>query len=180
MLTLPLFPLPICLMPEGLAELRIFEPRYQRLVTEASRNGLGFGVSPFYAASQQLFDVGCIAEIVDFKRRDDGLLGIMIKGKQRFRLVSFTVESDGLKRGNVELLPAWPEHSIHTPKEQQLAELLTPLLPIAYQANSKSQSMTWICQRWLEILPINLQVKQQLMCQEDAHMTRELLKQLLQ
>ncbi|MCH1920997.1 LON peptidase substrate-binding domain-containing protein [Shewanella sp. A3A] len=179
MLTIPLFPLPICLMPEGLAELRIFEPRYQRLVVEASQNGIGFGVSPYDSNSQQLFDVGCIARIVDFKHRDDGLLGILIKGQQRFRLSSFTVEHDGLKRGNVELLPSWPEHAIHTRTEHQLAELLTPLLPEAYQNNNSCQSMTWVCQRWLEILPINLQAKQQLMCQNDAHMTQELLKQLL-
>lgn len=179
MFTLPLFPLPMCLMPDGLAELRIFEPRYQRLVKEATQNGIGFGVSPYDAQSHQLFDVGCTAQIVDFKRREDGLLGIIIKGQQRFRLVSFSVEADGLKRGNVELLPHWPEHPVHTSDEHHLAELLTPLLSGAYRDSPKPQSLTWICERWLEILPINLQTKQQLMCQNDAHMTQQLLQQLL-
>jgi len=39
--TLPIFPLPVFLLPGGVTKLRIFEPRYLKMVSTAS-SGQGF------------------------------------------------------------------------------------------------------------------------------------------
>lgn len=39
-----LFPLSSVVLPEGKMKLRIFEPRYQRMVAQCSKTGSGFGL----------------------------------------------------------------------------------------------------------------------------------------
>ena len=180
MITLPLFPLPICLMPGGTTELRIFEPRYQRLVKEASINGVGFGMCLFDTEHNQILNTGCVAKIIDFTQMKDGLLGITISGQQRFQLENFSVEADGLKRGQVTLLPNWPTCAIANAEQQHIADVLAPLLPNASNSPQQLAEMSWICQRWLELLPIDIRAKQELMRQPDAHMTQALLQQLIE
>lgn len=179
MITLPLFPLPICLMPGGVTELRIFEPRYQRLVKEAISNDIGFGLCLFDTEHHQVLHTGCVAKITDFTQLDDGLLGITIVGQQRFQLESFSVEADGLKRGQVSLLPDWPSYAVSNAEQQHIAAVLEPLLP-SVSNSPQRDDMSWICQRWLELLPIDIRTKQELMCQSDAQMTQALLQQLIE
>ncbi|KFZ36707.1 peptidase S16 [Shewanella mangrovi] len=180
--SIPLFPLPVCLMPEGQTELRIFEPRYQRLVREASVNQYGFGLCLYQAETQSMPGAGCLADIVDFEQLEDGLLGIVIRGRQRFTLNRFIIEDDGLKRGDISLLNNWHAESV-SPDEQHITQQLQTLHQqhslYEHYAVERYQDIAWVCQRWLEILPIDIAAKHQLMLQEDHQMLLSLLKQLI-
>lgn len=111
LIDLPLFPLGTVLYPGGQLPLRIFEPRYLDMVRECARTGSPFGVCLILEGREvgepaMPAAVGTLARITDFHNREDGLLGILAEGGERFRVARTRVRSNGLVRGEVEL---WPE-----------------------------------------------------------------------
>ncbi len=88
-----LFPLSSVVLPEGKMKLRIFEPRYQRMVAQCSKTGSGFGLCLFDSKSNknanELSEFGTLVKIVDFETLSDGLLGITVVGIRRLRFAKF-------------------------------------------------------------------------------------------
>ena len=169
-LTLPLFPLGTHVLPGGRLPLRIFEPRYLRMVKEACRSGLGFGMcmlNPRGAgALHSMYAIGTWVQVIDFATLADGLLGITVEGQQCFRIEQLWQEQDGLRRGQVRYLPEWPPLPLVEPQQplQQLLvrlyaehEPLGRLYPTPLPADA-----AWLCQRWLELLPMQPALKQRL------------------
>lgn len=111
-----LFPLSSVVLPEGKMKLRIFEPRYQRMVAQCSKTGRGFGLCLFESKSNknasELSEFGTLVKIVDFETLSDGLLGITVVGMHRFEILKVRVEYDGLRIATVQWLPDWPSHEL--------------------------------------------------------------------
>jgi len=88
---LPLFPLPIVLLPDGALPLHIFEPRYRRMLGYCLEHDRRFGLiyhdpdvsGPFLIEAGR---VGCVAEVKRVKLMDDGRSLILTKGRERFRI----------------------------------------------------------------------------------------------
>ena len=106
-MSMPLFPLRTVLFPGGTLPLRIFEPRYVDMVRWCMRESQGFGVVLLREGSDvldakdpgghekapQIFDVGTKAQIIDFDQADNGLLGIVARGGEKFSVLRTTVEA---------------------------------------------------------------------------------------
>ncbi|WP_148300748.1 hypothetical protein [Shewanella marina] len=60
----------LCLLPDGFAQLRIMEPKYQRMVTDACQSRLGFAM--VLTVNNQLSKVATQVQITDFDKLDDG------------------------------------------------------------------------------------------------------------
>ena len=62
------------------------------------------------AKTAQIYDVGTQARIIDFDQADNGLLGIVAQGAEKFTVLGTDVARDGLMRARVRLLsePAQP------------------------------------------------------------------------
>lgn len=180
---LPLFPLPICLLPEGYTQLRIFEPRYKRLVAESLKSGDGFGLCMTSEEVNTLYPIGTLVHIIDFETLPDGMLGVSIEGKQRFTLGDISVESDGLKRAQINLIDNWPATPIHE-NEHYLSDMLQNILKEypkhlqQYQA-AQFDDIAWVCQRWLEILPIRSEEKYTCINAMDHQLTLDLLRTVI-
>ena len=90
---LPLFPLPLVLFPGTAVPLHIFEPRYRQLLADCLESEKRFGIVrlPEDTAETDLAPgtVGCIAEIVNAESLPDGRSNIVVRGAERFALVSF-------------------------------------------------------------------------------------------
>ena len=102
-----LFPLRTVLFPGGLLPLRIFEARYLDLVGRCMRHAEVFGVVLLASGTETagpvtIAPVGTSARIVDFQTLPDGLLGLLCRGEQRFRVLTRGTQSDGLHRASVE------------------------------------------------------------------------------
>ena len=103
---LPLFPLTQPLFPGTTLNLQIFEQRYLRMITECFKKEQPFGIVPILEGSEvgavpRVYPWGVIAEIIDWSQLENGLLGIMIRGNQRFQLLNSEAEQDGLVTGMV-------------------------------------------------------------------------------
>ena len=104
---IPLFPLGSPLFPGIVLPLRIFEPRYRRLVHDLLALPPGsdrrfFGVVAIrqgweverVAPAEALYDVGCAARLQVVRPRPDGGFRIVTVGTERFRLLDVVVGDD--------------------------------------------------------------------------------------
>jgi Lon protease-like protein len=169
---LPLFPLSTVLYPRGRLQLRVFEPRYLDMVRECSRRDSGFGVclilegrevgEPAVPAA-----VGTVARIVDFSHGDDGLLGIVAEGAERFRVTRTRVRSDGQVSGQVEHWPAEPTRTV--PVEFALlptilGRLLEHMAPHWRHATAMDyDDASWVGFRLAELLPLEREEQQRML-----------------
>ncbi|MFB2653806.1 LON peptidase substrate-binding domain-containing protein [Shewanella seohaensis] len=181
---LPLFPLPICLLPEGYTQLRIFEPRYKRLVAESLKSADGFGLCMTSEDGKTLYPIGTLVHIIDFETLPDGMLGISIQGKQRFTLGDISIESDGLKRAEVKLIDNWPSAPVED-DERYLSEMLQNILKefpqhLQHYQVEQFEDIAWVCQRWLEILPVQAAEKYSCINALDHQLTQDLLHTVIQ
>jgi Lon protease-like protein len=172
--TLPLFPLKTVLFPGGPLALRIFEPRYVDMVARCMRGPNRFGVVAIREGEEvggaSTYEVGTTAEIVDWHQEEGGMLGIVARGRQIFRLVATSRQPDGLYVGEVELLPN--ESSLPLlPKHEPLVALLKRVLgslPLYRGVEPSFNNAVWVAARLVEVLPLDLATKQSLLEAPDA------------
>lgn len=170
--TLPLFPLPSVLFPEGRLSLRIFESRYLDMIRECARNGTGFGICLVMEAdgpgrSAATAAIGTVATIADFNVLEDGLLGIVAQGTHRFRVRATHVRDNGLIMGDVDLFEQEPDWAI--PAEYGLlATILARYHEKAggdhgHAEKSRYDDSAWVAYRLAEALPLEMHERQSLL-----------------
>lgn len=163
-----LFPLNTVLFPGGALPLRIFETRYIDMVSRCMKQGSGFGVCLIQEGQEtgkaKMHRVGTLAAVDDWSRGEDGLLHILAKGRQRFRVQSSRTQKDGLNLGEVQMLPDDP--LLPVPEAQkQLPEILRQVL-LQLQAQQDEVNYAdagWVGNRLAEVLPISLPQRQYLL-----------------
>lgn len=164
MANIMLFPLRSVVFPQGRLKLRIFEPRYMRLVTECLRNNEGFGMCLINDEGapppRNVSNHGTYVNIVDFEELDDGMLGITVLGSKTFATQTVTTDPDGLRRADVNWLPPWPKARIDDEFAYVSAHLRSvfeqfPQIAELYD-DCYFEDAVWVSQRWLELLPLKV------------------------
>ena len=93
---LPLFPLPnVVLFPNVFLPLHIFEPRYREMVRDAISGDRMIGMVLLrpgwegdYEGRPPVYPIGCSAVMTHVERVADGRYNIVLRGVERFRIVS--------------------------------------------------------------------------------------------
>jgi ATP-dependent Lon protease len=104
---LPLFPLPLVLLPNELLPLHIFEPRYRQMFKNIALEKNLFGVS-FFDQEDPLIDrppidsIGCVAEVRELQPMPDGRSNLLSVGVIRYRLLGYVETGDPYLVGDVE------------------------------------------------------------------------------
>jgi Lon protease-like protein len=104
---LPIFPLPLVMLPNELLPLHIFEDRYRQMLTDIGTTRNLFGITHFepqgaFVERPGAGTVGCAAEVRESELLPDGRSNILTLGIIRYRLVEYA-ETDKLYFvGNVE------------------------------------------------------------------------------
>jgi Lon protease-like protein len=102
-LELPIFELPLVLLPGEQVPLHIFEDRYKRMVGTALEQGEPFGI--VLRDDDGARSIGCTARIDDvLERFDDGRMNIVVSGEEAFKVID-RFESPDYPTGEVELIP---------------------------------------------------------------------------
>lgn len=182
----PLFPLGTVLYPDGPLPLRLFETRYIDMVGRCMREQTPFGVVAISEGKEvgpsEIYELGTLARIVDFYQGSDGLLGITAIGHERFRVISEHTASDGLRMGEVELLPAEPAVELpggYSALAEMLDSVLDDLGKLYEDLPRRLDDASWVGYRFCEILPIRLPQKQQCLELEDALARLEIIATVL-
>jgi Lon protease-like protein len=96
---LPIFPLPLVMLPNELLPLHIFEDRYRRMLADVLDAKTFFGLS-FFETEEPLVDrpaaatVGCAVEVRESEMLPDGRSNIMTFGVARYRLLEYIDEGE--------------------------------------------------------------------------------------
>ena len=184
---IPIFPLRTVLFPGGPLPLRIFETRYVDMVSRCLRRDEPFGVCLIREGREvgeaaTPHPLGTLARIVDWEQHQDGLLGITALGGARFRIRDTWLAPDRLRLADVELLPtAEPATLPEQPDNiRQLLDRILAMQSLGYHHCQRHDSdAEWLSARLAEVLPINLERKQQLLAMDDPMERLETLREMV-
>lgn len=199
--SLPLFPLGTVLFPGGLLPLRIFEVRYLDMIGKCRKADAPFGVVSLTSGSEvrkagadaeSFAAIGTLAMIREFESPQSGLLQIECVGTQRFRVRSNELQKHGLWVAEVEAvnddialeIPDDLRHTstalqrlIGTLEERRQAQGGAMRLPIGEPY--RFDDCGWVANRWCELVPMQLELRQRLMELDSPLMRLELVSDLL-
>jgi Lon protease-like protein len=100
---LPIFELPLVLLPGERLPLHIFEDRYKRMIGHSLDDGEPFGV--VLRDDDGARSIGCTARVDEvLERFDDGRLNIVVSGIEPFRVLD-RFEAPDYPIGEVEVIP---------------------------------------------------------------------------
>ncbi len=196
--SLPLFPLGTVLFPGGVLPLRIFEVRYLDMIKRCHRAGAPFGVVSLTQGTEvrqpgsgreAFADVGTLATIEALEQPRPGLLMIRAVGQQRFRIRASDQLKHGLWVADVERLQA--DQPVPVPQDlqstsaalakviQSLQEKSLPEDQMPMQAPWHLDDCGWVSNRWCELLPMPVALKQRLMQLDNPLVRLELVGDVL-
>ena len=208
--SLPLFPLGTVLYPGGLLPLRIFEVRYLDMIGKCHKTGAPFGIVALTEGSEvrkaepgtsglpsgdgfaheDFNAVGTLATITEFSVPQPGLMVIRCEGSQRFKISNREKLKHGLWIADVTRL----EDDLHVkvpddlqPSANALGKLIQSLQQRQVPADQMPLSPPyqlddcgWVANRWCELLPMPLDLKQRLMELDNALVRLELVSDILE
>lgn len=208
--SLPLFPLGAVLFPGGILPLRIFEVRYLDMIGKCHKAGAPFGVVSLTEGSEvrrpagtgssgpggdgfahEAFStVGTLATITEFSLPQPGLMVIRCVGAQRFEISRREKLKHGLWIADVTRLE--DDQAVKVPPDLQgtadalgkliksLQEREVPQTQMPLQSPYRLDDCGWVSNRWCELLPIPLELKQRLMQLDNPLMRLELVSDILE
>ncbi len=104
---LPVFPLPLVMVPGELVPLHIFEERYRKMLSDVEA-GDGFLGLSYFEPSNDLIEapatgsVGCVAELRESELMPDGRSNILTLGIVRYRLIDLIDAGEPYLVGDLE------------------------------------------------------------------------------
>ncbi|MEE3300846.1 MAG: LON peptidase substrate-binding domain-containing protein [Pseudomonadota bacterium] len=191
---IPLFPLRVVMFPGGRLDLQIFERRYIDLVSHCMRTSTGFGVCLLKEGEeviqegidQTIHRTGTYSNIIDWDQLENGLLGITVEGSTKFNIEDCWQIDSGVLQANVEFSQTDSVGKESIPLDNQfsaLADLLQNLEshPLVEQKNlaidyDNLWDLGW---RLSELIPIDVEQKQQLLELDDPWERIQNLEQLV-
>lgn len=194
---LPLFPLGSVLYPGSVLPLRIFEVRYLDMIRRCIEAGAPFGVVSLTKGNEvakpgqaeSFAQVGTLALIKTHENPQPGLRVVRCLGQQRFRIQRSERLKHGLWVADVAYLP---EDSVTlVPAELQdcvsLLQSALARMPAEVHSNlfegtpsaAQLQDCSWLANRWCQLLPLPLEMKQRLLELDSPLIRLELISDLL-
>jgi uncharacterized protein len=134
---IPIFPLPnVVLFPSALLPLHIFEPRYRAMVADAleSERLIGMvmlrpGWEPHYDKAPEVYPIGCAGFITHADQLPDGRYNIMLRGLEKFRILSERSARHGVERYRIARIESIKEvKSVTTAASHAARQRLEKLL----------------------------------------------------
>jgi len=125
---LPVFPLPLVLLPNEFLPLHIFEDRYKQMLKDVLEERKLFGLTFFEPPDEistrpTVGTIGCVAEVRENQLLPDGRSNILTMGVVRYRLIDYIDSGDPYFVGDV----------IFFEDEEESEEKLQPLADEVYE-----------------------------------------------
>lgn len=196
--SLPLFPLNSVLFPGGRLALRVFEVRYLDMVRKCHHAGAPFGVVALTqghevrqagAPDERFHDIGTLAVIEKIDNPQPGLITLLCRGSQRFHVTQRSHLPHGLWVADVRHI----DQDLAVPVPEDLRKAATALAQVLHTLQQRNpyflaastptaaqlDDCGWVANRWCELLPVPLELKQQLMELDNPLVRLELVGDVL-
>lgn len=180
-----IFPLNTVLFPGGTLPLKIFEQRYIELTKICISEERPFGVCLIKEGRETGTpavpqEIGCLARIAHWDMPQFGVFHLQVEGLQRFRIVNSAVQKNGLITAAIEYLA---NDSEVAPEETLCSDVLKAIIEKVgaehFPAPHRFDDAAWIGYRLSEVLPISLDIKQQLLRMTDPQARLSQLGEIL-
>lgn len=186
------------LYPGSILPLRIFEVRYLDMIRRCIDNAAPFGVVSLIQGNEvsrpqqteSFAHIGTLATIISHESPQPGLRVIRCVGQQRFRAIRTERLKHGLWVSDVEYLP--DDTQVNVPDEllscKQLFETMLARMPQATRRALFSEEPDlkqlcdcgWLANRWCQLLPLPLEMKQRLLELTSPLIRLELISDLIE
>jgi Lon protease-like protein len=196
---MPLFPLKTVLFPEGILPLKVFETRYIDMVRDCMKQNSPFGVVLIKSGQEvgtaaEPETVGCLAHITDWDMENLGVMTLLTKGGERFRIIETRILADQRLEARIEMLEADKSTTIsdvHVACASALKSVIENIdakgraehgndFVSPFSQPPQLDSASWVANRWCEILPIPLKARQKLLELNNAESRLGIVYQYLQ
>ena len=168
--------------------MRVFEVRYVDMTRDCLKREEPFGVCLIHNGSEVGAPavpekIGCLARILDWDMREQGILNLKTRGDQRFRILDRQTSPQGLITADVDLIPL--DAKIPVPEKlaacAQLLEMVVVDQGQAVFAEPHAfNDAAWVGYRLTEILPVPLVAKQKLLELTDSLERLSILQRFLE
>jgi len=180
-----IFPLGTVLFPGGTLPLKIFEQRYLEMTKTCLRDDRPFGVCLIREGREVgnpavPENVGCLAAIERWDMPQLGVFHLLARGTHRFRLLETRVAKNGLMSGSIErVAEEAPTRDVDPACREVLSRIIERVGEGNFPAPIALDDPVWVGYRLAEILPLDAQLKQQLLELTDACERLDRLRQVL-
>lgn len=180
-----IFPLNTVLFPGGVLPLKIFEQRYIEMTKVCISEERPFGVCLIKEGRETGTpavpqDIGCLARIASWDMPQLGVFHLQVEGLQRFRILNSAVEKNGLISAAIEHVANDREVA---PEETLCSDVLKAIIEKIgaehFPSPHRFDDAAWIGYRLSEVLPISLDIKQQLLRMTDPQARLSQLGEIL-
>jgi Lon protease-like protein len=140
---LPLFPLPLVLLPNELLPLHIFEPRYRQMLKDVGAGKNMFGVSYFnptenFIEKPVAGSIGCVAEVREVQTLPDGRSNVVTIGVIRYHLIDYVDAGEPYLVSEVEFFEDDKEdYSLLNPLANEVFALFQRIAKAAHQLSGE-------------------------------------------
>lgn len=162
--TFPIFPLPVFILPGGKVRLRIFEKKYQKMLSLISAHQT-FVIKLVSESFINDNHWGSLVKIMDFNQGKDGLLEIDVLCVSLVYIMQFESDENNLTFAQITPFLHWSQNQVEeSMSSKELAKLLndvmnnSEILSQLYQSRPL-ENIHWVIARWIELLPVKLTVK---------------------
>lgn len=136
---MPIFPLPLVLLPNEFLPLHIFEPRYRKMLDDVRAEQGLFGIT-FFDPQDALSEmpeagrVGCVAEVREVEEMPDGRSNILTVGLIRYKLHEYVDAGEPYLVGDLEFFEDEEEdETILTPLSDEVHALFERIAKAAFK-----------------------------------------------
>nr|WP_086939630.1 LON peptidase substrate-binding domain-containing protein [Thaumasiovibrio occultus] len=173
------------ILPDGRLPIRIAPGTQMDTLKMALDNGGMLGICMYDPdENQHFYEMGTRVKIEDFDAElVDGLLQVTVIGVDVFEADAFLQAENGVCIADGKTLERWPETELSM-TQQLLADRLQIMYdkyPALSELHDDKQltNLSWLCQRWLEILPVPLKDKQWLLARPSCADTCDYLMSMM-
>jgi hypothetical protein len=174
------------LFPGGRLPLRIFETRYMDMAKACLKDGTPFGVCLIVTGKEvgepaTPAPIGTLARIGEWDMPQLGVLHVIARGEQRFRILERRVQPDGLAVASIEMLAQDTDAPVPGSCTTcvRLLERVLEQQPALFEPPHRLDSASWVSARLAEVLPLPLPAKQALLELADGRSRLERLNTLI-
>ncbi|MEI8596171.1 LON peptidase substrate-binding domain-containing protein [Photobacterium sp. Hal280] len=175
------------ILPGGRIPVRIPPGSQMETFKVALASGNGFGICMFDEDEhgQHFCYIGTRVTVEDFDiSSQDGALIATLYGHSNFRIKSLDQADNGVFYADPEDIPQWPDMTLRD-DQQPLAEKLQVMFNNHPELDKLHQTkylnnLSWLCQRWLELLPLPAFQKQALLTAPNCLNTYDYLQSIMQ
>lgn len=164
---IPLIPLNSLLLPEGKAALYIDNPNIVKIIKSSYASAMPIGTCIENVSEQNthpFLSIGTLCYIVDFEELENGAVNVTFQGEQSFQIVDVASPVLGVWQGTVRLVPLLEATTLPLDRKFLVDALSSVFSARQYfknlYQNPALDDLTWVCQRWIEILPVEETDKQ--------------------